>query len=167
MSKELRSAEFMWAEMSGLNQADKNLLALHREMDFPQSPQMGWLRNHREALLFSQAEMASRIGMTKQGYAKLESNEVRGSASLANMQIAAEAMGCEFVYFIRPKNKRTLSSLLWEKILPQVLKIYKFRFRSKAIKPMVLANIAYKLLKDPVFGREMKWSRNRHIQAYR
>jgi transcriptional regulator with XRE-family HTH domain len=155
MSKELRSAEFLWADQSGYNKLDEVL--------FEDLPENGWLKTCREALLLSQAEMASRLKISKQGYAKLEENEINSTVSIANMQKAAEAMGCEFVYRVRPKNRRKFSEIVWAQILPQAMKVYKFRMRTQKLKPLVLARIALNLLSDPVFAREMKWSRTKSI----
>jgi len=67
-------------------------------------PARGWLRAVREAVGLTQNGVAARIGVRRQSYAQLEEAEERGSASIASMQRAAEAMGCELVYFVVPRD---------------------------------------------------------------
>jgi transcriptional regulator with XRE-family HTH domain len=57
----------------------------------------------REAVGLNQNEVAARIGVRRQSYAQFEASEVRGTISIASMSRAAEAMGCELVYFVAPR----------------------------------------------------------------
>lgn len=66
-------------------------------------PARGWLRAVREAIGLTQNDVASKIGVKRQSYAQLEAAEERGSISVMSMQRAAEAMGCELVYFVVPR----------------------------------------------------------------
>lgn len=66
-------------------------------------PVRGWLRAVREAVGLTQGGVAARIGVKRQSYAQLEHAEERGCASIASVQRAAEAMGCELVYFVVPR----------------------------------------------------------------
>jgi len=67
-------------------------------------PARGWLRAVREAVGLTQNGVAARIGVRRQSYAQLEEAEERGSISIASMHRAAEAMGCELVYFVIPRD---------------------------------------------------------------
>ena len=66
-------------------------------------PARGWLRAVRSVLGSSQEQVAKKISMTRQSYAGLEAAEQRGAISLNSLQRAAEAMDCELVYFIVPR----------------------------------------------------------------
>jgi predicted DNA-binding mobile mystery protein A len=66
-------------------------------------PARGWLRAVREAVGLSQAEVAGKMTVKRQSYAQFEEAEERGSISLASMRRAAEAMDCELVYFVVPR----------------------------------------------------------------
>lgn len=57
----------------------------------------------REAVGLTQGEVASRMGVKRQSYAQFESAEEADSISLASMRRAAEAMDCELVCFIVPR----------------------------------------------------------------
>jgi len=67
-------------------------------------PVRGWLRAVREAIGLKQETVAKRIGVTRPSYADLESSEARGSISLSSLARAADAMDCELVYFIIPRD---------------------------------------------------------------
>ncbi len=74
------------------------------------APALGWLHTIRQALGMSAPQLADRIGMTRQGVADLESREQDGSATLAALRKAAEAMNCDLVYAIVPRT--SLADLL-------------------------------------------------------
>ena len=78
-----------------------------------QRPARGWLRAVRNAVGLSQEDLAKKLGVKRQSYAQLETAEERRSISLASLQRAAEAMDCELVYFIVPRETiaRTYSEL--------------------------------------------------------
>jgi len=66
-------------------------------------PARGWLRAVRSVLGLSQQDVAKKISTTRQSYAGLEAAEQRGAISLNSLQRAAEAMDCELVYFLVPR----------------------------------------------------------------
>jgi predicted DNA-binding mobile mystery protein A len=68
-----------------------------------QKPARGWLRAVRSALGLNQAKVAKKVATTRQAYADLEAAEQRGAISLNSLQRAAEAMDCELVYFVVPR----------------------------------------------------------------
>jgi len=51
----------------------------------------------------SQEAVAKKLRVKRQSYAQFETAEERGSISLSSLQRAAEAMDCELVYFIVPR----------------------------------------------------------------
>ena len=67
----------------------------------------------RSVLGLSQQDVAKKIATTQQSYAELEAAEQRGAISLKSLQRAAEAMDCELVYFLVPREAvaRTFSEL--------------------------------------------------------
>lgn len=67
-------------------------------------PSEGWLRTVRKALGMSGAQLARRMGVTRARIAAAEKAELNRSATLKSMHLAAEAMGCRFVYAIVPPN---------------------------------------------------------------
>jgi transcriptional regulator with XRE-family HTH domain len=57
----------------------------------------------REATGLSQGAVARKSGVRRQSYAQFESAEEKGAISLASLKRAAEAMDCDLVYYLVPK----------------------------------------------------------------
>lgn len=168
VNSEIRKAEYIWSQLSrnllvNTNITDKmlteDLLGL---TSIPQC-EGGWLKACRTAQLLTQGEVASRLNMSQQAYAKLEVNEAEAAISLESLQKAAKVLDCELIYFLRPKRKKKFAKMIWEKIQPQALKIYRTRIKNSnsthKIKPSVLGHIACELFKTPDFRRERQWIR--------
>jgi len=67
--------------------------------------QEGWLRTVRMALGMSGTQLAKKLGVTKARVSKVEQAELLGGVTLKTMQTMADAMDCQFVYAIVPKQK--------------------------------------------------------------
>lgn len=120
--------------------------------------QEGWLSKARKGLFLSAHSVAGNLKISRSAYSKLEENETKGSITLSNLAKAAEAMDCELVYAIRPKNKKYFSYSIWKKLMTRSLihlgvKACHPRKRSES-----LAFIATHFMKDPKFRREQGWS---------
>ena len=74
--------------------------ALERER-----PARGWIFTIRKALGMSSAQLADRLGMTRQGVSDLEEREREDTATLSALRKAAEAMNCDLVYAIVPRSE--------------------------------------------------------------
>lgn len=66
-------------------------------------PKSGWIREIREALGMSMADLALRLGVIKQRIERIEKDEIAGRLTIETLAKAAEALNCEFIYFLRPK----------------------------------------------------------------
>ncbi len=66
-------------------------------------PARGWLRAVREATGITQGEVASKLAVKRQSYAQFENAEETEAISLGSLRRASEAMGCELVYFVLPR----------------------------------------------------------------
>ncbi|MCB1827981.1 MAG: mobile mystery protein A [Coxiellaceae bacterium] len=66
-------------------------------------PKKGWLRMLRSALGLSSYQLARRMAVSQSRVAQLERSEVNGSVTLKSLSAAAEAMNCQLVYAIVPK----------------------------------------------------------------
>jgi predicted DNA-binding mobile mystery protein A len=65
-------------------------------------PPEGWLRTVRKSLGMSGAQLAERMGVTRSRIAQQENAELTGGVTMKSMRLAAQAMGCTFVYAIIP-----------------------------------------------------------------
>src|SRR5579859_5403104 len=66
-------------------------------------PRGGWVRSIRQALGMSASQLGRRMGLSRQAIADLERREVHGTATLAALEKAAEAVNAELVYAIVPR----------------------------------------------------------------
>lgn len=83
---------------------DQRMPSLKSTAANAQRPARGWLRAVREAIGLKQETVAKKIGVTRASYADLESSEARGAISLSSLTRAANAMDCELVYFLVPRD---------------------------------------------------------------
>ncbi|WP_318660706.1 mobile mystery protein A [uncultured Treponema sp.] len=60
-----------------------------------------WINMVREAIGMTAIQLAARLGVTQPRVAKMESNEE--NLKLSTIKKVAEAMGCDFVYYFKPK----------------------------------------------------------------
>ncbi|MHC4552769.1 MAG: mobile mystery protein A [Planctomycetota bacterium] len=67
-------------------------------------PQKGWVRAIRTALGMTGAQLARRVGVNRQRIARIEQDEKGGRVTLNTMQNVAEALDCEFVYGLVPRD---------------------------------------------------------------
>ena len=68
-----------------------------------QRPPKGWLRAIRLALGMSGKQFAGRLGVSAPWITTLEKKELTGSVTMKTMRRAAEALDCEFVYALVPR----------------------------------------------------------------
>lgn len=69
----------------------------------PPRPRGGWLSAIRQALAMTRTQLARRIGIARQSLAQLEDNETKNTATLAGLQRAADALGCDLQYVLVPR----------------------------------------------------------------
>jgi transcriptional regulator with XRE-family HTH domain len=93
-------------ECPSLSDMDERAAVLGTGRAAARRPVRGWLRAVREVLGLSQAELGRRLGQKRQSFADMESAEERGAITLASLQRAADAMGCDLIYALLPKNGR-------------------------------------------------------------
>jgi predicted DNA-binding mobile mystery protein A len=79
------------------------VLELVRDIERIDMPDAGWLRAIRTALGISAAEFGRQLGMSRQAVADLERREVQGAATIGGLRRAAEALGCDLMYFVVPR----------------------------------------------------------------
>lgn len=69
----------------------------------PQKPKQGWIRTIREALDMSGAQLGEKLGMSRNKISILERKEADGNITIAQLELLASGLDCEFVYAIVPK----------------------------------------------------------------
>ena len=76
-----------------------------RKLFQPQSMKEGWIKLMRMALGMSGVQLARRMHVTRALVSNTEKAEIEGRVTIKKMQEFADAMECEFVYCMVPKNK--------------------------------------------------------------
>jgi predicted DNA-binding mobile mystery protein A len=80
-------------------------------------PSEGWLVMLRKALGMSGADVAKRMGVTRNAVYQAERNELDGAITLKQMEKLAEALGGRFVYVIVPEGgvESVIKAQAWRK----------------------------------------------------
>lgn len=86
-----------------IQQLDEALASLKVLQDLS-PPQEGWTRAIREALGMSLRQVAERAGVSKTTVQSAEANEMKGTVQLNSLARLAEAMDCELVYALVPRD---------------------------------------------------------------
>jgi predicted DNA-binding mobile mystery protein A len=83
-----------------------------RDARLPSRPPSGWIRAIREGLGMTSLYLAKRLGVNLSTITRLELSESEDRISLSTLRRAAEALDCELVYALVPRQslKETLES---------------------------------------------------------
>jgi predicted DNA-binding mobile mystery protein A len=86
------------------------------DVQVPLRPRGGWLSTMRQALGMTKTQLAHRLGIARTGVNRIETNELKGTITIASLTKAAEALGCELQYVLVPRKP------LGEMVAEQALK---------------------------------------------
>lgn len=100
-----------WLVIKQLDQQLKEWRAVSKKYGVPRA---GWVKTLRSALNMSADQLAERLSLSRSRVTQLENAEIHDAVTLRSLKEAANAMGCDFVYAIVPKNSSTLESILKE-----------------------------------------------------
>lgn len=75
-------------------------------------PAKGWVKTLRVVLNMSAEQFANRLGVKRARVNQLESAEMHDAVTLRTLREAANAMECDLVYAIVPKNNSTLEDII-------------------------------------------------------
>jgi predicted DNA-binding mobile mystery protein A len=95
-----------------INQLDKQLKewqSVHQKYSKPRS---GWIKTLRAALNMSAEQLGHKLGLTRGRINQLENAEIYDAVTLKTLKTTANALGCELVYAIVPKNNSTLEDII-------------------------------------------------------
>lgn len=74
-----------------------------RDTDIGARPAKGWIRAIRNALGMTTTQLAKRMGVSQPQVVKTEQSEARRAISLESLERAADALGCDLVYTLVPR----------------------------------------------------------------
>ncbi|MBC7467380.1 MAG: hypothetical protein H7256_15425 [Bdellovibrio sp.] len=157
--KDLEKAFLIWYRHFNFKNSDQEIIPfLKSEATLFHPEQIGWLEKARTGLFLSTHFMAKALDISSAAYSKFEQREKDGSISLKNLALAAEAMDCELVYAIRPKQRTNFSSVIWKILVHAVVRHPSLRSYDKNHRAKSVAAIATKLMKNPEFKKNRNWS---------
>lgn len=108
----------MLSTVLAARQIDRKLMPLKRLTSL-HPPRSGWLKAIREALHMSQADLARRLKVTQPSVDSLERSESAKTISLRTLQRAAEALDCQLVYALVPRQRLETSIKTRARILAE------------------------------------------------
>jgi predicted DNA-binding mobile mystery protein A len=85
-----------------LKQLDRSLAPYLAAGKIPRPPK-GWIRAIRQAIGVSSAELARRLGTSRQLPLQLEKGEAEDRITLRSLRAAANALDCDLVYALVPR----------------------------------------------------------------
>jgi predicted DNA-binding mobile mystery protein A len=88
--------------------------------NIPSRPRSGWIAAVRQALGMSQTQLAARMDIVRQSLNNLESNELKGTISLASLRNAADGLDCDLQYVLVPR--KPLQQLVADQALQRATK---------------------------------------------
>lgn len=100
----------MWNKELKINQVDK-IIADTGSQRTVARPRRGWLHLVRTALDMSTRALAERVGLSQPRISLIEKGEIDGSLTLNTLEKVADGLGCELVYYLVPKEGKTLEQL--------------------------------------------------------
>ncbi|MFG1515870.1 mobile mystery protein A [Halobacteriovorax sp. ZH2_bin.1] len=84
---------------------DSNYSKLRKSASSISRPRGGWIHKIRKMLGMTQEQVAERMNIKAPALNRIERAEVQGSPTLDTMKRVAEAMNCDFVYAVIPREK--------------------------------------------------------------
>ncbi|CAN5571710.1 hypothetical protein BH10BDE1_BH10BDE1_34690 [soil metagenome] len=117
----------------------------------------GWLKVARFASLLSTNEVARRLGISRPAYSRSEERELRGAITISLMREIADAMNCDFVYELRPR-EGAFTEKIWKQICPIAAQHPKFWRRALAVSPEEFAFISETEMLEPATRRALHWT---------
>lgn len=101
---------------------DRRLAAL-KDLQILVRPPRGWIKAIREALGMTSQQLARRMGVSQPRISEIEKQEVAGALTLDTLQRAANALDCQLVYALLPRESlNTLVQARAEKVARARLK---------------------------------------------
>jgi len=84
-------------------QLERQLSPLRQVASIPPTPKGGWIKSIREAYGMSLETLGGRLKTSRQGAHQLEVSERRESIPLKRLRLVAEALECELVVLLIPR----------------------------------------------------------------
>jgi len=100
----------MWDKDLKIKQVDSLLKEIKPQRRYKR-PKKGWVQLLRTALGMSARALGERCGLSQSRITLIEKGEIDGSLTINTLEKVADGLDCELVYFLVPKQDRTLQAL--------------------------------------------------------
>ena len=120
----------------------------------------------REAQFLSHRQLSARLGGVRTSIQYFERAEEGGTITLNNLRKCAEAMDCELVYALRPKDGESPARRIWNLLLKEVQHNPSLAHNRLGNRALRLAAILRDKMFDPAFRQSQGWPRNSHPEAH-
>ncbi|EHD23700.1 MULTISPECIES: mobile mystery protein A [Brenneria] len=100
----------MWSKELKIKQVDKMLNDIVHQRVIKR-PKKGWINLIRTALGMSTRALGDRVGLSQPRVSLIEKGEIDGSITLSTLEKVAEGLDCELVYYLVPKQGKSLEGL--------------------------------------------------------
>lgn len=123
-------------------------------------PAAGWVRTLRDALGMSAAQLAARMGISRQAVADLETRERAGTATLAALQKAAEEMQCDLVYALVPRKglTKTMEDQAHQAAVQELSSVaHSMRLEDQATEPDALQALLRARVEELLLNERQLW----------
>ncbi len=117
-----------------------------------------WIRSVRESLFLSAVSLSQKMDLKRTGFQCIEKSEAVGTISLNSLRKAAEAMDCELVYAIIPKDKVTPAEKIWEVLYPLACRTKFVPNVNRSQRMYGIASAARMLMEDQGLRQQQGWS---------
>ncbi len=98
-----------WLAIKQLDRQLKEWQTVARQF---QRPRGGWVKTLREALNMTAEQLANRLNLSRARIVQLENAEIHDAITVRSLKEAANALECEFIYAIIPKDNNTLENIV-------------------------------------------------------
>jgi predicted DNA-binding mobile mystery protein A len=104
-----------------IRQLDETLRGF-QNLQWKRAPRSGWIKEIRKALGMRNSQLAKRIGQSITTTVAFQRNEERGAITLNSLRKAAEALNCDVVYALVPRESlgKTVNDRLQQKAAEKV-----------------------------------------------
>lgn len=97
-----------------VRQLDRRLIPIMQERATLHPPRRGWIKEIREALGMTAAQLAQRMQMGQSSLSEIEKSEAEGGTTLNTLRKAADALECDLIYVLVPR--RPLEEYVTERV---------------------------------------------------
>lgn len=119
--KEISDAYLKWRRYYSHLRSEKDLEGFIRASHSNGAGFGGRLKQARESKFLTAETVAEKLNISANALKKIEAREESDSLPISKIREIAEALDCELLYAVVPKNRKRFSELIWEQVVGEAL----------------------------------------------